>query len=69
MGKLSEEGKVALRNVRRDALKALEKREKDKAISEDQLTAYKDAMQKKIDAFVKQVDDLADAKNKELLQV
>ena len=69
VGKLTEEGKVALRNVRRDALKALEKLEKDKAISEDQLTAAKDAVQKLTDGFVKQVDDLAEAKNKELMQV
>lgn len=69
VGKLTEEGKVALRNVRRDALKALEKLEKDKLLSEDQLTAAKESLQKKIDAFVKQVDDLGDAKNKELMQV
>jgi ribosome recycling factor len=49
VGKLTEEGKVALRNVRRDALKALDKLEKDKALSEDQLTAAKDAMQKVTD--------------------
>jgi ribosome recycling factor len=49
VGKLTEEGKVALRNVRRDALKALEKLEKDKALSEDQLTAAKDAIQKLTD--------------------
>ncbi len=100
VGKLTEEGKVALRNVRRDALKALDKLEKDKALSEDQLTAAKDAMQKVTDgcvtssqacasnpllththtncsacvrsrcrSYVKQVDDLAEAKNKELMQV
>ena len=66
---MTEEGKVALRNIRRDGLKALEKLEKDKLLSEDQLSAAKDAMQKKIDAFVKQVDDLSEAKNKELMQV
>jgi ribosome recycling factor len=49
VGKLTEDGKIALRNVRRDALKALEKLEKDKALSEDQLTAAKDAMQKVTD--------------------
>ncbi len=49
VGKLTEEGKVALRNARRDALKALEKLEKDKALSEDELTAAKDAMQKLTD--------------------
>lgn len=69
VGKLTEEGKVALRNVRRDALKELEKLEKDKALSEDALTARKDAVQKLTDRFVKQIDDLADSKSKELMQV
>ena len=49
VGKLTEEGKIALRNVRRDALKALEQLQKDKAISEDQLTSAKDAVQKLTD--------------------
>ena len=52
VGKLTEEGKVAVRNVRRDALKALEKLEKDKAISEDGLEAAKAAVQKQVDACV-----------------
>ena len=69
VGKLAEEGKVALRNVRRDALKALEKLEKDKLLSEDQLEAAKEAMQKAIDKATKQVEDLAEAKTKELMQV
>ena len=69
VGKLTEEGKVALRNVRRDALKELEKLEKEKALSEDALKARQDSVQKLTDRFVKAVDDLAEAKNKELLQV
>jgi ribosome recycling factor len=69
VGKLTEEGKVALRNVRRDALKELDKLEKEKALSEDALKAHQDAIQKLTDKFVKQVDDLADSKNKELMQV
>jgi ribosome recycling factor len=69
VGKLAEEGKVALRNVRRDALKALEKLEKDKLLSEDQLTAAKEAMEKAIGKFTKEVDALAEAKTKELMQV
>ena len=69
VGKLAEEGKVALRNVRRDALKALEKLEKDKLLSEDQLTAAKEAMEKAIAKATKQVDELAEAKTKELMQV
>ena len=69
VGKLTEDGKIALRNVRRDALKDLDKLEKDKALSEDSVTARKEAIQKLTDRFVKQVDDLAESKNKELMQV
>jgi len=66
VGKLAEDGKVALRNVRRDALKSLERLEKEKAISEDGLEGRKAAMQKLIDRFSKQVEDAAAAKTKEL---
>ena len=69
VGKLSEDGKIALRNVRRDALKDLEKLGKDKVLSEDALAAAKEAMQKLTDKYVKAVEDAAEAKNKELMQV
>ena len=69
VGKLSEDGKIALRDVRRDALKDLEKLGKDKVLSEDALAAAKEAMQKLTDKYVKAVEDAAEAKNKELLQV
>lgn len=69
VGKLVEEGKVSVRNIRRDALKGLEKLEKDKKISEDRLEGSKAAMQKLLDVMSKQIDDLAVAKNKELTQV
>lgn len=69
VGKLAEEGKIAVRNVRRDALKQFEKMQKDGALSEDQLEAYKASVQKLTDGFVKQVEDIEASKNKELLQV
>lgn len=57
---------MSVRNVRRDALKALDKLEKDKALSEDGLASAKDALQKRTDAAIKAVDAAADAKVKDL---
>lgn len=69
VGKLAEEGKVAVRNVRRDALKSIDKLEKDKLLSEDGAENAKEALQKRTDEAVKQVDSLVEAKTKDLMSV
>jgi len=64
---LAEDGKVALRNIRRNALEAVKKLEKgDSPISEDESKQLQDEVQKKMDKCVKELDDLAKAKEKEL---
>lgn len=68
VGKLSEDGKIAVRNIRRDAVKDLEKLEKE-GLSEDALAAAKEAVQKLTDKYVKAVEDEAAKKNKELTQL
>ena len=55
VSKLSEDGKVSIRNVRRDAMKQASKLQKDKAISEDELTDLEKAIQDLTDDYVKQV--------------
>lgn len=67
--KMGEEGKVAVRNVRRDALKRVEKLEKDGAIGEDGKKDLESAVQKLTDDYVKQIDDLIKAKSEELTKV
>lgn len=67
--KMGEEGKVAVRNVRRDALKRVEKLEKDGAIGEDGKKDLETAVQKLTDEFVKQIDELIKAKSDELTKV
>ena len=47
----------------------MEKLQKDGVISEDQLTSYKDSIQKATDASIKAVDDMEASKGKELMQV
>eukprot|EP00270_Netrium_digitus_P013664 TRINITY_DN4568_c0_g1_i1.p1 TRINITY_DN4568_c0_g1~~TRINITY_DN4568_c0_g1_i1.p1 ORF type:complete len:290 (-),score=92.01 TRINITY_DN4568_c0_g1_i1:280-1074(-) len=69
VGKLSEEGKVALRNVRREAMKAYEKLEKEKKLSEDNVKDLSAGIQKMTDDYVKKVDVIFKQKEKELTTV
>eukprot|EP00897_Mesotaenium_endlicherianum_P009924 jgi/Mesen1/8960/ME000056S08367 len=69
VSKLAEEGKVALRNVRRDAIKAYEKLEKEKKMSEDNVKDLSADMQKLTDEYVKKVEAILKAKEKELASV
>lgn len=69
VSKLGEEGKVAIRNVRREAIKAIEKLEKAGAIGEDGRKDLETAVQKLTDEYVKQVDALIKSKSDELSKV
>jgi ribosome recycling factor len=64
-----EEGKVSIRNVRRDSLEALRKLERDKAISQDQNRRAQDQLQKTTDGHTKSIDQLGAAKESEIMQV
>lgn len=67
--KISEEGKVAIRNIRRDGNDALKKGEKDKDISEDDRKRAEEKVQELTDKFVAQIDELMDAKESEIMEV
>jgi ribosome recycling factor len=67
--KRAEESKVAVRNVRRDADAGLKKLEKDGKISQDDLRRALDRVQKLTDGSIKQVDEAADRKEKEVKEV
>jgi ribosome recycling factor len=64
-----EDGKVSVRNVRRDGLESLRKLEKDKSISQDENRRAQDQLQKKTDGHTKTIDQVAGAKEAEILQV
>ena len=68
-GKYAEDGKVAIRNVRRDGNDQLKKMEKDGDISEDESRQYQDEIQKITDDLVKQIDDALSQKQDEIMQV
>jgi len=67
--KRSEESKVAIRNIRRDADNGLKKLEKDKELSQDDLRRALDRVQKLTDGSIKQVDDAAERKEREVKEV
>ncbi|KAJ9188128.1 hypothetical protein P3X46_003519 [Hevea brasiliensis] len=69
VAKQAEEGKVALRNIRRDALKAYEKLEKEKKLSEDNVKDLSSDLQKLTDEHMKKIDGIFKQKEKELLKV
>jgi ribosome recycling factor len=67
--KYAEQARVAVRNVRRDAMEFLKKQEKDHKISQDEHHSLSDQVQKLTDEHVKKVDDALAAKEKEIMQV
>ncbi|KAK4357386.1 hypothetical protein RND71_022996 [Anisodus tanguticus] len=69
VSKQAEEGKVAIRNIRRDALKAYEKLEKEKKLSEDNVKDLSGDVQKVTDEYMKKIDTVFKQKEKELLTV
>ena len=64
-----EDGKVSIRNVRRDGQDTLRKMERDKVISQDQNRRAQDQLQKSTDSHTKIVDQVGTAKETEIMQV
>lgn len=63
---MAEQGKVALRNVRRDALKEISALT---GLSEDTVKEAEDSVQKLTDTYVKKVEELSKSKEEELMTV
>jgi len=68
-GKYSEEGKVALRSVRRDAIDKIKKQEKEGDLSEDQSRDEQDQVQKTTDRFIAELEKHLANKEVEILKV
>lgn len=66
--KRTEEGKVSLRNIRRDALEDLKKAEKDKAISEDDMKRGQERLQKLTDGYIAKADEVGQHKEQEVME-
>lgn len=67
--KVAEDGRVAIRAIRRDTLEALKKMQKKSEITEDDMRSAEKEIQKVHDKQIKAVDDLASAKEKEIMSV
>jgi ribosome recycling factor len=67
--KYAEEGRVAIRNIRRDALDSIRKSEKNSEISEDESRDQQDQLQKLTDKYTAKINDLLAEKEKDITTV
>ena len=66
---LAEDGRVAIRNIRRDANDQFKKAEKDKDVSEDQAADGRDSVQELTNDFIDKIDELLEKKESEVMEV
>ncbi|CAD6266380.1 unnamed protein product [Miscanthus lutarioriparius] len=69
VAKLAEDGKVAIRNIRRDAIKAYDKLQKEKKLSEDNVKDLSADLQKVTDEYMKKIDSIQKQKEQELMKI
>ena len=67
--KYGEEAKVAIRNIRRDAIEKFKKQQKASEITEDDYKIAEKDIQKLTDDFIKEIDKICDKKEKELTEI
>ena len=67
--KMAEDGKILIRNYRRDGLEAIKKLEKEKQVSEDESRKQQEHLQKITDKHTKEIDELSLPKEKEVMSV
>lgn len=68
VSKVAEEGRVALRNIRRDCIDSLKKLEKNKALGEDEFHHFADEVTKALDSAVEELDSAFKKKETEILE-
>jgi ribosome recycling factor len=69
VSRMAEDTKTSVRNHRREANEKIKTAEKNKEISEDDEHRYFDEVQKLTDEFIKKIDEAANNKKQELMQV
>jgi ribosome recycling factor len=67
--KYGEQQRVAIRNIRRDGMDDLKKMEKDGGISKDEIAGKSEEVQKVTDSYIKKVDEILVAKEKDIMQI
>ncbi len=66
--KMAEDSRVAVRNIRRDAIEKLKTQKKDKEISEDDMFKLQDEVQKLTDNHIKEIEKILEEKEKEIME-
>ena len=69
LGRYAEDGRIAIRKVRRDAMDDVKTAKKNSEISEDEAKRFENDIQKLTDKFVKQIDEACDKKEQEILKI
>jgi len=67
--KMSEDNKVAIRNIRRDAIAHFKRMEKEKTLTEDDLKYYEDEVQKLTDKFIEKIDAAFKEKETDIMHI
>lgn len=67
--KKGEASKIAIRNIRREAMEVFKKAEKNEGLSEDTSADLKDSIQKQTDTYIEKIDKMVESKNKEIMTV
>lgn len=67
--KYSEEAKISIRNIRRDAMDDYKAQKKNGEVTEDELKGIEKDIQNLTDKYIKEIDDITSAKEKEILEV
>ncbi len=67
--KMAEDARVAVRNIRREAIERVKEKEKKKEISEDEMKRGQERIQKETDSFIRKVDEILKAKEQEIMEV
>ena len=66
---MAEEAKVSVRGTRRDVMETLKKKQKAAELTEDDLKDEEKQLQEITDKFVKEIDQVAAAKDKEIMEI
>jgi len=65
---VAEQSRVAIRNIRRDGNDELKKAQKDGSITEDELKASEDTIQKETDKYIQEINTILEDKEKEIME-
>ncbi len=67
--KMAEEGKVSIRNIRRDAIDSIRKQEKSGDVSEDEARDTQDSVQKLTDKFIQKIEQILSEKESDIMTI